>query len=230
MFTREGDAGVPHHIQRRGSGPGIQPDERVCIPRGKRQPQYRTLHRGRRARTQRMVQLPEVHPRTVRPTERSPRAQNPDAKSRGTRDNAVRLRHVEPARMPLRHVAPSPPQVLDSLHGCRKHNRVDHSISYLDTLLKTGSESIEATLRKRRILFAGFVARMENARLPKCVMFGEMIGGGGCAKGQEKEWMGWSLDDFRAFGINADQWTTAAQYECDWRRTAEHGAEHFMAK
>ena len=30
------------------------------------------LHRGRPAHTQRMVQLPEVHPRTVRPTERSP--------------------------------------------------------------------------------------------------------------------------------------------------------------
>ena len=67
-----------------------------------------------------MVQLPEVHPRTVRPTEHSPRAQNPDAKSRGTRDNAVRLRHVEPARVPLRHAAPSPPQVLDSLHRLAK--------------------------------------------------------------------------------------------------------------
>ena len=57
------------------------------------------FHRGRPAHTQRMVQLPEVHPRTIRPTERSPRAQNPDAKSRDTRDNAVRLRHVEPARV-----------------------------------------------------------------------------------------------------------------------------------
>ena len=55
--------------------------ERVCIPRGKRQPQCRPVHRGRPAHTQRMVQLPEVHPRTVRPTERSPRAQKPDAKS-----------------------------------------------------------------------------------------------------------------------------------------------------
>ena len=44
--------------------------------------------------------------------------------------------------------------------GWRKHNRADHPISYLDTLIKTGSESIEATLRRRRILFAGFVARM----------------------------------------------------------------------
>ena len=38
------------------------------------------------------------------------------------------------------------------------------------------------------------------------------------------------LDDLRAFGINADQWTTAAQDEGEWRRTAERGAEHFMAK
>ena len=31
--------------------------------------------------------------------------------------------------------------------------------------------------------------------------------------GQEKEWMGYFLDDLGAFGINADQWTTAAQGE-----------------
>ena len=97
--------------------------------------------------------------------------------------------------------------------GWRKHNRTDHPIFYLDTLLKTGSESIEATLRRRRILFAGFVARMEDTRLPKCVMFGEMVGGAGCVRGQEKEWMGCFLDNLRAFGINADQWTTAAQAE-----------------
>ena len=97
--------------------------------------------------------------------------------------------------------------------GWRKHNRADHPISYLDTLLKTGSESIEATLRRRRILFAGFLARTEDTRLPKCVMFGEMLGGAGYVGGQEKEWMGCFLDDLRAFGINADQWTTAAQDE-----------------
>ena len=36
------------------------------------------------------------------------------------------------------------------------------------------------------------------------------------------------LDDLRAFGINADQWTTAAQYEEEWRRTVEQGVKHFM--
>ena len=114
--------------------------------------------------------------------------------------------------------------------GWRKHNRADHPISYLDALLKTGSESIEATLRRRRILFAGFVARIEHTRLPKCVMFEEMVGGAGCIGGQEKEWMGCFLDDLKAFGINADQWMTAAQDEGEWRRTVEQGAEHFMAK
>ena len=38
------------------------------------------------------------------------------------------------------------------------------------------------------------------------------------------------LDDLRAFGINVDQWTTAAQDAGAWRRTAEQGTEHFMPK
>ena len=62
-------------------------------------------------------------------------------------------------------------------------------------------------------MFAGFVARMEDTRLPKCVMFGELVGCAGYVGGHKKEWMGCFLDDLRAFGIIADQWTTAAQDE-----------------
>ena len=57
-------------------------------------------------------------------------------------------------------------------------------------------------MRKRRILFAGFVARMEDTRLPKRVMFGELVGGAVSARGQEKEWMECLLDDLRVFGID----------------------------
>ena len=35
--------------------------------------------------------------------------------------------------------------------------------------------------------------------------------------------MGCFLDDLRAFGINAGQWTTAAQDKGEWRRMAEQG-------
>ena len=114
--------------------------------------------------------------------------------------------------------------------GWRKHNRADYPISYLNTLIKTGSESIEATLRRGRILLAGFVARMEDTRLPKCMIFGEMVEGAGCAGGQEKEWMRCFLDNHGANGINVDQWTTATQDEREWRRISEQGAEHFMTK
>ena len=112
----------------------------------------------------------------------------------------------------------------------RKHNRVKHPTSYLDTLMKAGNESIVSTLRRRRILFVGFVVRMEDTRLPKCVMLGELVGGAGCVGGQEKELIGCFLDNLRTFGINDDQWTTAAQDEGEWWRTAEKEAGHFMAK
>ena len=76
--------------------------------------------------------------------------------------------------------------------GWRKNNRADHPISYLHTLIRTGSESIEATLRRRRILFAGFVARIEDTRLPKCVMFGErLFGGGRWLRGGGRKKSGW---------------------------------------
>ena len=42
-------------------------------------------------------------------------------------------------------------------------------------------------MRKWRILLVGFVARMENTRLPKSLLFGELMGGAGYVGGQEKE-------------------------------------------
>ena len=63
--------------------------------------------------------------------------------------------------------------------GWRKRNRDDHTLSYADAPAKTASESIEAIVRKRRILFAGFVARMGEQRLPQRVMFVEFVGGKG---------------------------------------------------
>ena len=79
--------------------------------------------------------------------------------------------------------------------------------------MKTGSDSIEAIIRRRLILFAVFVSRIKDTRLPKYVVFGELVGGAGCVGGQENEWMGYLLDDLRAFGIDANQRTTEVQDE-----------------
>ena len=44
--------------------------------------------------------------------------------------------------------------------------------------MKTGSESVDAMMRRRRKLFAGFVARMDDTKLPNCLMLGGLVGSG----------------------------------------------------
>ena len=99
----------------------------------------------------------------------------------------VRLRHLESARVPLRYTAPSPPQLFQSLHWLAKAQSRRPPDFLSGHAYQDGGESIEATLRRRRILFTEFVARMEDTRLPKRLMFGELVGGAGCVEDQEKE-------------------------------------------
>ena len=68
-------------------------------------------------------------------------------------------------------------QMLLRCLGWRKRKREDYILSYANALLRRDSKSVETTVRRRRILFAGFVARMGDECLPRRVMFGEMLGG-----------------------------------------------------
>ena len=61
-------------------------------------------------------------------------------------------------------------------------------------------------MRRRRILLAGIVALM-----PKCVIFGELVGTVAFVGGQGKQWVGYLLNNLIAFGINAYQWATVAR-------------------
>ena len=79
---------------------------------------------------------------------------------------------------------------------------------------------------RRRILFAGFVARHGGHETAEVRGSENQWGARDVFGGRKKEWMGC----LRAFGINADQWAIAARDEREWRKTAELGAERFMAK
>ena len=92
----------------------------------------------------------------------------------------------------------------------------DHILSYANALLKTNSESVETTVRRRRILFAGFVACMGEERLPRRVMFGEMLEGKGYSGGQEWDWMKDLEEDLQAFGIKFEGCCEAAQKVGRW--------------
>ena len=91
----------------------------------------------------------------------------------------------------------------------------DHRIlSYHLALQRTGCESIETTVRTRRLLWAGELIRMDNRRLPRRIMVGTLENPGRRGRGRkEKEWTGCVADDLRLFGTgDGEGWKTVALY------------------
>ena len=104
--------------------------------------------------------------------------------------------------------------------------------SYADSLAKTCCENVETTVRKRRILFVRFVARMANERLPKRVMFGDVEGGKAFSGGQEQDWMGCVEHDPWLFNLptEPEHWTLTAKKPGKWFRHVEDAAEQYMQR
>ena len=75
-------------------------------------------------------------------------------------------------------------------------------MSYAKALKKTGSQSVEATVRQRRLLFAGALARQGDKRLPKRLLFAERLEGREHpGPGQPAQhWQKRLRNDFKAFG------------------------------
>ena len=120
-------------------------------------------------------------------------------------------------------------RVLLRIIGAQR-KRPDHRmISYNRALEVTGCESIETTLRTRRLLWAGTLIRMSGGRLPKRIVFGNLEGAVRRGRGgKEKEWTDCIQSDIRAFGIAGDWKVTALKSEV-WVETVTEGGRRFMA-
>ena len=130
--------------------------------------------------------------------------------------------------------------------GYRRERGTYRQLSYARALKKTGCQSVEATIRQRRLLFAGAMARQPAGRLPKRLMDGKLVGGEDPGKGRpEQNWMDCFKDDFQAFGatdgstvdnrltfgVDRAVWTLAAKMDdgAPWHKGVLQGAEKFMA-
>ena len=60
-------------------------------------------------------------------------------------------------------------------------------------------------MRRRQVLIEGFVACMDNTRLPKCVMSRELVGGADCVGGRNKSGWGvsWTASDLSVLTTNS---------------------------
>ena len=84
-----------------------------------------------------------------------------------------------------------------------QRKRPDHRMtSYNRALEITRGESIETTLRTRRLLWAGMLLRVSGGRLPKRIVFGNLEGAVRRGRGgKEKEWTDCVQSNVRAFAI-----------------------------
>ncbi|CAB1121287.1 unnamed protein product [Ectocarpus sp. CCAP 1310/34] len=130
--------------------------------------------------------------------------------------------------------------------GYRRKRGTYRQLSYAQALKRVGCQSVEATVRQRRLLFAGAVARQSDRRLPKRLMFGELVGGENPGRGSpEQNWLICLKDDLKMFearhgstpdkrsflGIPKPDWDEAAKVEggVPWHAGVLQGAERFMA-
>ena len=131
---------------------------------------------------------------------RSP-PQDSDGKGRSNRSPSVWMQYVDPPPGTLRQSSYRTPPGLASHH----RGAAQETTSYNRALEITRCESIETTLRTRRLLWAGSLLRMSGGRLPKRIMFGNLEGAVRRGRGgNEKEWTDCVQSDIRAFGITGD--------------------------
>ena len=70
---------------------------------------------------------------------------------------------------------------------------------------------LEMHVRKARLRWAGHVCRMQDSRLPKKVLFGELVEGRARPGRLKKTWLGCLREDLERTGIVYDQWTQKAK-------------------
>ena len=115
-------------------------------------------------------------------------------------------------------------RVLLRIIGAQRKKRPDHRMtSYSRALEITRCESIETTLRTRRLLRAGTPPPNERraaAEANRGNLEGAVRRGRG---GKEKEWTDCVQSDIRAFGIARDWKATALRMRCGLRRARRVG-------
>ena len=100
--------------------------------------------------------------------------------------------------------------------GYRRERGTYRRLSYAQALKKTGCQSVEATIRQRRLLFAGAMARQPAGRLPKRLMDGKLVGGGKIQARDARSRIGWIVSrttSKRSEPQTALRWTTGSHSE-----------------
>ena len=92
-----------------------------------------------------------------------------------------------------------------------------------EILRRTNSVSLESNISKRQLRWLGHVIRMEDSRLPKQLLYGELREGERSVGGQKKRHKDHVKTILRKCEINPDSLETLASNRLEWRTVCQRG-------
>ena len=102
----------------------------------------------------------------------------------------------------------------------------DH-IPDTEVLERTKMPSIQTILRKNQLRWAGHVARMDDSRLPKQLLYCQLAEGERNHGRQKKRFKDTLKADMKDFGIDPDSWEDIAVNRPSWRSSVNRGAKKY---
>ena len=110
---------------------------------------------------------------------------------------------------------------LKRILGVTRRYKVTHS----EILQRTNSASVESIISKRQLRWLGHVIRMEDDRLPKQLLYGELIEGRRSAGGQKKRHKDHIKTILKKCDINPSTLESLAADRSEWRSVCYRGVE-----
>ena len=94
-------------------------------------------------------------------------------------------------------------------------------------LERAGCTSIFTLLKQRRVRRLGHVVRMDNGRIPKDLLYGELVQGK-CPTGRPQlRFKDVCKRDLKALNIDQNNWEATAHKRSAWRQTVQNGLSNF---
>ena len=101
-------------------------------------------------------------------------------------------------------------------------NWQDH-ITNSDVLLRAGIPSMYSLLNQRRLRWLGHLRRMEDGRLPKDILYGQLVEGKRKAGGPKLRYKDACRRDLKACNIPTSDWARLAENRGAWRQSVHRG-------
>ena len=115
------------------------------------------------------------------------------------------MRYVPSCKGPLQHAPYCTSQDVASNSRTLAKIAEQPHLSYIDALQRTRCDSIEAIVRTRRLLWLGALLGMDDRKLPKRIMSGELKHVGQCGLGKKgDECTDYVAENRRVFGTTGD--------------------------